>query len=417
MFNKFKTDNSKLLIVVNQGRIGYSMKELFNIVDFSMSKDFEIIQQIVGRLLRISELQPNKQKIYYKVSTTDLAKWYEYVMRCVMCLMRLEWYSTYKGDKKQFKFPYMVRNQNQSANKSKSNSKSKSNNRFKISEEFPLDLDYVNYVEQNMKSEFATYAWWNLEDVIKFEIGNYFIPFNEARDIVRSSNLKNQNDWRIFSKTERLKYKIPSQPEIQYKNEWLSFEDFIGTKPGFKGKNFLPFDEAKKYIKNLNILNCKSDWSEFCKTKRPDFIPATPSNIYKNEWKGWGDFLGTGTIAPQNKNIMTLEQAKKWVKSKKIKTTTEFNNLWSDGLLPDNMPKAGATYYNITWPEFLENGNDKVEYVSFIKVRNFVRDLKIKTLSQWNEYSKTKRPKNIPSNPQRTFKNEWKGWGDFLGNK
>ena len=55
MFNKFKTDDSKLLIVVNQGRIGYSMKELFNIVDFSMSKDFEIIQQIVGRLLRISE--------------------------------------------------------------------------------------------------------------------------------------------------------------------------------------------------------------------------------------------------------------------------------------------------------------------------------------------------------------------------
>jgi hypothetical protein len=168
-FNKFKTDNSKLLIVVNQGRIGFSMKELFNIVDFSMSKDFEIIQQMVGRLLRISEINVKKQKIYFKVSTTDLAKWYEYVMRCVMCLMNLEWYSTYKGDKKQFKFPYMVRNQNQSTNKTKSNSKTKSNNKFKISEEFPLDLDYVNYVEQNMKSEFATYAWWELKDVLNNE--------------------------------------------------------------------------------------------------------------------------------------------------------------------------------------------------------------------------------------------------------
>ena len=168
-FSKFKTDDSKLLIVVNQGRIGYSMKELFNIVDFSMSKDFEIIQQIVGRLLRISDKQPNKQKIYYKVSTVDLAKWYEYVMRCVMCLMHLDWYSTYKGDKKQFKFPYMVRKQNQPTNKVKSNSKSKSNNKFKISEEFPLDLDYVNYVEQNMKSDFATYAWWELKDVLNQE--------------------------------------------------------------------------------------------------------------------------------------------------------------------------------------------------------------------------------------------------------
>jgi hypothetical protein len=147
------------------------MKELFNIVDFSMSKDFENIQQIIGRLLRVSDLQPNKQKIYYKVSTVDLAKWYEYVMRCVMCLMHMEWYSTYEGNKKQFKFPYMVRNQNQSTNKTKSNTKTKSNNKFNISEEFPLDLNYVNYIEQNMKSEFATYAWWNLEDVLSSEFG------------------------------------------------------------------------------------------------------------------------------------------------------------------------------------------------------------------------------------------------------
>lgn len=165
-FTKFKTDDSKLLIVVNQGRIGYSMKELFNIVDFSMSKDFEILQQIIGRLLRISDKQPNKQKIYYKVSTVDLAKWYEYVMRCVMCLMHLEWYSTYKGDKNQFKFPHMVRKQNQPTNKVKSNTKTKSNNKFKISEEFPLDLNYITYVEQNMKSEFATYAYWTLREAM-----------------------------------------------------------------------------------------------------------------------------------------------------------------------------------------------------------------------------------------------------------
>jgi hypothetical protein len=165
MFNKFKTDDSKLLIVVNQGRIGYSMKELFNIVDFSMSKDFEIIQQIVGRLLRISHLQPDKQKIYYKVSTVDLAKWYEYVMRCVMCLMHMDWYSTYKGDKNQFKFPKIIQPRKPGKSQPPKPKKPKSNN-FKISDEFPLDLDYVNYVEQNMKSEFATYAWWTLREAI-----------------------------------------------------------------------------------------------------------------------------------------------------------------------------------------------------------------------------------------------------------
>jgi superfamily II DNA or RNA helicase len=164
-FEKFKTDDSKLLIVVNQGRIGFSMKELFNIVDFSMSKDFEIIQQMYGRLLRISDNAPGNTKIFYKVSTVDLAKWYEYVMRCVMCLMHIDWYSTYTGDKNQFKFPKKIQPKTPQPPQPPKPQKPKSNN-FKISDEFPLDLNYVTYVEQNMKSKFATYAYWTLREAM-----------------------------------------------------------------------------------------------------------------------------------------------------------------------------------------------------------------------------------------------------------
>lgn len=199
-FEKFKKNNVKLLIVVNQGRIGFSMRELFNIVDFSMTKDFEMIQQIFGRLLRTSVLQPNKQKIYYKVSTVDLAKWYEYTMRCVMCLMHMDWYSTYEGDKKQFKFPKRIKQvlNNQNKITSKASSKSKTNG-FKISEEFPLDLDYVNYINQNMNSDFATYAWWDLKDVMKEEFGtktNYKIEdiYEEAKKYTVFNHFM-KNSW------------------------------------------------------------------------------------------------------------------------------------------------------------------------------------------------------------------------------
>jgi superfamily II DNA or RNA helicase len=411
-FNKFKTDDTKLLIVVNQGRIGFSMKELFNIVDFSMSKDFEIIQQMFGRLLRVSEINPTKQKIYYKVSTTDLAKWYEYVMRCVMCLMHIDWYSTYKGDKNQFKFPRIVKQRQQTNNLKKPTNKSKANN-FKISDEFPLDLNYVNYVEQNMQSEFATYAWWDLKDALNELYNREYISFEEARNIVWSFNLKNQNDWREFSKTIRKEYGIPSQPEIHYSKEWLSFQDWIGTNKGSNGKQFLSFEDAKKYVKKLKFKS-RNDWSNW-KTNRPSNIPSTPRNAYKDEWKGWGDFLGTGTMAPQNKNIMTLEQAKKWVKSKKVKTSTEFNNLWKDALLPDNMPKAGAGYYKVSWPSFLQNGNDKVDFLSFTKARKYVRTLSLSSQKEWNKYSKTERPNNIPSNPKNVYKNEWIGFDNWLG--
>jgi hypothetical protein len=189
-FEKFKTDDSKLLIVVNQGRIGFSMKELFNIVDFSMSKDFEIIQQMYGRLLRISDKAPDNTKIFYKVSTVDLAKWYEYVMRCVMCLMHIDWYSTYKGDKNQFKFPKKIQPKIPQPPQPSKPQKPKSNN-FKISDEFPLDLNYVTYVEQNMKSEFATYAYWTLREAMVEMEGKFSnTPYTQNELINIAKNAK-----------------------------------------------------------------------------------------------------------------------------------------------------------------------------------------------------------------------------------
>jgi hypothetical protein len=222
------------------------MKELFNIVDFSMSKDFEIIQQIVGRLLRVSDLQPNKQKIYYKVSTVDLAKWYEYVMRCVMCLMDMNWYSTYEGDKKKFKFPYMVRTQNNLTNKAKSNSKNKSNNKFKISEQFPLDLDYVNYVEQNMKSEFATYAWWNLEDVLKEDFGKKSLNYNTTKEEILE-DAKKYNSKIDWSTNNRAYY-------IQAKRKGFFEEATKHMKVGFT-INPTTNQELAKIAKKYNMRN------------------------------------------------------------------------------------------------------------------------------------------------------------------
>jgi superfamily II DNA or RNA helicase len=361
IFNKFKTDDSKLLIVVNQGRIGYSMKELFNIVDFSMSKDFEIIQQIVGRLLRISEIQPKKQKIYYKVSTTDLAKWYEYVMRCVMCLMRLEWYSTYKGDKKQFKFPYMVRNQKQPTTKTKSNSKTKSNNRFKISDEFPLDLDYVNYVEQNMKSEYATYAWWDLEDAIKHSKGEWFLSYNDAKNLIQNLGITNSSEFNKLMISKNRPDNIPSNPNLEYSktNEWNGWGEFLATnRIANQNKEYLPFNKSHKIVLSLGLKNQK-EWNEWSKTKRPDNIPSDPFRY--EECKSWNHWLGT-------------------------------------------------THY-LDIPSYKRFG-----YVSYSEAVEYVKGFNIKTSREYFDFVKSKKCKlKLPSNPTNIYKEYgWTNWFDYL---
>tara|TARA_Y100000813_G_C24107142_1_gene325946 strand:- start:262 stop:528 length:267 start_codon:yes stop_codon:yes gene_type:complete len=79
-------------------------------------------------------------------------------------------------------------------------------------------------------------------------------------------------------------------------------------------------------------------------------IPTAPQEKYKDAgWISWGDWLGTNSVATQ-----------------------------------------------------------KINYLNFFEAREFVRNLNIKTSNQWREYSKKNRPNNIPSNPEKIYKD--KGW-------
>ena len=78
LINLKTEEGYRVLLVVDRGKEGFDMPELFNIVDFTLSTNPEIILQILGRVLRISKLQPNKQKIYYKVAFTKYSIIYSY---------------------------------------------------------------------------------------------------------------------------------------------------------------------------------------------------------------------------------------------------------------------------------------------------------------------------------------------------
>jgi hypothetical protein len=61
-------------------------------------------------------------------------------------------------------------------------------------------------------------------------------------------------------------------------------------------------------------------------------------------------------------------------------------------------------------------GSQKKKILSFKVARKFVRELKIKSQSEWCAYFKQKRPLDLPSTPQRSYKNRgWQGWKNWLG--
>ena len=119
-----------------------------------------------------------------------------------------------------------------------------------------------------------------------------FISFDKARDYVRNFNLSGQKEWKQFSKSKDKPDNIPVAPWNVYKNEWLSLDDFLGKRPGYKEN--LSFEEAKKFVKKLK-LKSKKEWFEYYhENSQIIFFPKNLdlSNEYKDKWKGWKDFLG-----------------------------------------------------------------------------------------------------------------------------
>jgi hypothetical protein len=58
-----------------------------------------------------------------------------------------------------------------------------------------------------------------------------------------------------------------------------------------------PFAKAREFVHGLNLKK-STEWRTFSKSgKRPPDIPSSPDKVYKDEWKGWGDWLGTGIIS------------------------------------------------------------------------------------------------------------------------
>ena len=119
-----------------------------------------------------------------------------------------------------------------------------------------------------------------------------FLPFGEAREYVRGLGLKSRDKYYAWAKSCCRPGNIPYYPEKTYRGKgWIDFEDWLGN---IYKKEFLPFAEAREYVRGLGLKNVKAyqAWSKSgC---RPENIPSSPGCTYRSKgWIGWGDWLGT----------------------------------------------------------------------------------------------------------------------------
>lgn len=138
---------------------------------------------------------------------------------------------------------------------------------------------------------------------------------------------------------------------------WIEqFQNLTNHDKGGRGgkpiKYMLTYNECKNWIKNnIPHINSQSKWIENM-NNLPDFISKYPIDTYKfRGWISWGDFLNTNRIADQYRNYLNYGEAKKWCKENNIKSRTDYHNR-----KPANLPyKPERTYKNewISWFNFL----------------------------------------------------------------
>jgi superfamily II DNA or RNA helicase len=251
--------------------------------------------------------------------------------------------------------------------------------------------------------------------------------FEDARDFVHKLKLKSTEEWWSYCKSGHKPEDIPAAPERIYKQDgWKGMGDWIGTGSiSNRLREYKSFEDARDFVHKLKVKSQK-EWSEYCKSgHKPEDIPASPESTYKQDgWRGMGDWIGTGSIAPFLREYRPFEEAKDFVHKLKLKNQKEWNDYCKSGQKPEDIPaNPNQTYKQNGWKtmgDWIGSGNVASylrEYKSFEDARDFVHKLKLKSTEEWWSYCKSgHKPEDIPTSPESTYKQVgWKGMGDWLG--
>ncbi|MDB9740921.1 DEAD/DEAH box helicase family protein [Candidatus Pelagibacter ubique] len=244
-----------------------------------------------------------------------------------------------------------------------------------------------------------------------------FLEYETAKKKLESFKFTSQNEFRRAAFKNAIPKGVPKAPHIVYGKKFKGYDDFLSN-PYAKRIKYRSYKLSKKFAQSLKLKKA-SEWKKLIiDQKLPIDIPKAPQNVYK-EFEGWGVFLDSGNrVGYRNQIYLDFNDVKKYARTKKIKNRNEWFEHCQKKLNPLNIPQSVDIIYKDrgwkNWDDFL--GTSK--FIPFNEAKKYASSLAINGWNQWNKYfKKNKRPNGIPAKPFNTYKNEWKGWPDFLGKK
>jgi hypothetical protein len=185
-----------------------------------------------------------------------------------------------------------------------------------------------------------------------------------------------------------------------------------------------PFEEAREFARSLGLSGQKA-WHEYCQSGNlPADIPSNPNKFYREEWQGYGDWLGTGNVSNQHKQFLSFAEAREVAHALHLPSAKAWYEYSALGNRPDNVPSAPDAFYGeefTDWGDWLGTGTIPTqdrEFLPFAEARAFAHTLGLRSAQAWERYCKSgEKPDNIPSSPRHEYPDVWQGWKDWLGKR
>jgi len=246
--------------------------------------------------------------------------------------------------------------------------------------------------------------------------------FDQASEWAKQQNIQTSTEWNALA-AAGLPSGISAHPERQFSAEWQGWGLFLGTgniSNIAKSKRFGSFDDAREWARQHGIASFR-EWRARAAKGLPSTIPANPQQVYKDNWRGWGDFLGSGRVSTQKQVFLSYQQVKDWAGIAGIKSQREWKRRSRAGLPPGVPTNPNRSYPEFEgWPQFLGTaelrGRRKLRWAPMADAQKWARVHGIDSQQKWRAATKAGMlPPDIPSAPDRCY-TEWESWDQFFDN-
>jgi len=238
--------------------------------------------------------------------------------------------------------------------------------------------------------------WINWTDFLAID-SPYYKTYNEAKASVIDLGLKYAKEY--LQGGYKLDSQLPREPKFFYKNDWISWSDFLGVTL----KYYQTYQEAQAIVQELGIQSSTEYLMEY---KTDPKLPRSPKKFYEQEWSDWDDFL-IPTLAD------SLIKAKTVVQRAGIKSAREYAKSYKD--LNKKLPRHPERVFKsdwVSWYDYL--GIEPQAFYSYAEASELMKANGVSTQFEYNNYRVSSKNKKLYGEPSVHY-DEWINWYVFLG--